>query len=200
MPHAIERRYIPATLAELRESGDDGPSIEGYAALFNVLSEDLGGFREQIAPGAFSSAITTSDIRALFNHDPNYVLGRVAAGTLSVEEDGRGLKMQNTPPDTQWARDLLVSMRRGDVNQMSFGFIVEEDDWEKKDDIVYRTIKKVAQLFDVSPVTYPAYPDTTVAVRSMDAWAKAAGDAEAKRAVHHSRDLAERRLKLALAH
>jgi HK97 family phage prohead protease len=167
----IERRFIPAT--EIRVAGDDAaPVIEGYAALFNSDSQDLGGFIERIAPGAFKAAIGKSDIRALFNHDANYVLGRKAAGTLDVTEDAKGLAIRNTPPDTQWARDLLVSMKRGDITQMSFAFRTEDDEWGKKDGIVYRTIKKVAELLDVSPVTYPAYTDTTVAARSLGEWAK----------------------------
>lgn len=167
----IERRFIPAT--ELRVAGDTDPVIEGYAALFNSDSQDLGGFVERIAPGAFNDALKSSDIRALFNHDPNFVLGRMKAGTLEVSEDERGLKIRNTPPDTQWARDLVTSMRRGDVDQMSFAFRVGTDEWEKRGGTVYRTILTVSELLDVSPVTYPAYPDTTVAARSMEAWAKA---------------------------
>src|SRR4051812_3492156 len=119
MTTQIERRYIPAT--EVRVAGDgNAPVIEGYAALFNSPSQDLGGFVETIAPGAFRDAIPKSDIRALFNHDANFVLGRMKAGTLDVEEDRKGLKIRNTPPDTQWARDLVTSMKRGDVDQMSF--------------------------------------------------------------------------------
>lgn len=168
----IERRFIPAT--EVRVSGEDNsPVIEGYAALFNSDSQDLGGFVERIAPGAFKEAIPTSDIRALFNHDANFVLGRVKSGTLEVEEDKRGLKIRNTPPDTQWARDLITSMKRGDVDQMSFAFRIGDDEWEKRDGVIYRTIKTVSELLDVSPVTYPAYTDTTVAARSLEEWSKA---------------------------
>lgn len=186
----IERRFIP--VGELRVTGDATPTIEGYAALFNTDSEDLGGFVERIAPGAFKSAIPKSDIRALFNHNPDYVLGRVSAGTLSVEEDTRGLKFSNTPPDTQWARDLMTSIRRGDISQNSFGFRVQDDEWEKRDGIVYRTIVAVAELLDVSPVTYPAYPDTAVAVRSLSDWK----DKQGIPSVHVRRLLAARRLKL----
>lgn len=167
----VERRFIPATELRVRD-GARGTTIEGYAALFNSRSEDLGGFVEVIAPGAFRDALQTSDIRALWNHDPNYVLGRVKAGTLEVGEDERGLKISNTPPNTQWAKDLLESMRRGDVDQMSFAFRVAPKgaDWSEEGNVLVRTILKVAEVRDVSPVTYPAYPDTSVAVRSLQEW------------------------------
>lgn len=170
----VERRVVPAT--ELRvANGDAGANdkrIVGHAALFNSLSEDLGGFREVIAPGAFKDAIMASDVRALFNHDPNFVLGRVKAGTLKVSEDERGLAIDNTPPDTQWARDLVTSMERGDIDQMSFGFRIAKggDTWSTTNGQTLRTITKVEELLDVSPVTYPAYPETSVALRSLEAW------------------------------
>lgn len=160
----IERRVFKA---ELRADGDGGV-IVGYAAVFNSESEDLGGFVEVIKPGAFT-AVLGDDVRALFNHDANYVLGRNRADTLALAETKRGLEARIKPPETQWASDLLTSMRRGDVDQMSFGFTVAEggDDWQKrKDGIVQRTIKRIGRLFDVSVVTYPAYPETSVAVRS----------------------------------
>lgn len=172
MRDPIERRTF--ALDEMRiEAREDGAQrIIGHAAMFNALSEDLGGFREQIAPGAFEEAIETDDIRALFNHDPNHVLGRNRAKTLILSEDQRGLAIEIIPPDTQLARDLMTSMQRGDITQMSFGFSVRPngENWAKDDEGRHiRTLTKV-RLFDVSPVTYPAYPQTDVAVRSMDAW------------------------------
>ena len=162
------RMYCPAT--ELRVASEDGkPKITGYAAVFNKLSEELWeNTREMIAPGAFTNALNRpDDVRALWNHDPNYVLGRNTSGTLLLSEDEQGLKVDITPPETQWASDLVESIRRGDVSQMSFGFIPKKESWEDKDDgsRVY-TVEDV-QLFDVSPVTYPAYPDTEVAVRRL---------------------------------
>lgn len=169
MKNEVERRFIPAT--EIRVASDNGEKrIVGYAALFNARSQDLGGFTEIIAQGAFKDAIGKSDIRSLFNHDANYVLGRVKSGTLKVSEDERGLAMDNVPPDTQWANDLLKVMERGDVDQMSFAFRVapDGDTWLIEGDKVTRTINKVEELYDVSVVTYPAYPDTSVAVRSLE--------------------------------
>jgi len=152
---------------EIREAGDN-KKIVGYAAVFNSLSEDLGGFREKINPGAFRAAIKKSDTVALFNHDSNIVLGRTSAGTLELKEDKTGLFMEIDPPDTQAARDLMVSIERGDIKQQSFGFIVKNDSWETIDGEEIRTIGEVEELYDVSPVTYPAYPDTSVALRSLE--------------------------------
>lgn len=170
----IERRVV--TLDELKiEKREDGTrKIVGHAAVFNQLSEDLGGFREQLAPGAFADAIKTDDVRALFNHNPDFILGRNLSGTLRLKEDSRGLAIEIDPPDTQVARDLMVSMDRGDISQMSFGFSVRPNgqNWAKDDNgQVVRTLTKV-RLFDVSPVVYPAYPQTDVAMRSMVEWNK----------------------------
>ena len=195
----IERRFVPAT--ELRVAYETGaPRIQGYSALFNVLSDDLGGFRELIKPGAFTNALAKSDIRSLFNHDPNYVLGRVSASTLNVAEDDRGLVMDDTPPDTQWARDLLVSIERGDITQQSFSFRVQVDDWAIADDgTLVRSLIEIDELFDVGPVTFPAYPDTTVATRSLEQWRATHPGSVPEPKVAVMRNLAERRLKLALA-
>ena len=139
--------------------------IAGHAAVFNSLSEDLWGFREKIAPGAFASALGKSDIRALLNHDPNFVLGRMKNGTLRVQEDETGLAVEIDPPETAWADDLLVSIGRGDISQMSFAFRVGEESWETVDGANIRTILRFDEIFDVSPVTYPAYPETDVSLR-----------------------------------
>lgn len=163
-----EIRVLP--ISEFRFSEQDGrPKFEGYAAVFNRWSEDLGGFKERIKPGAFQKALKNSDVRALFNHDQNYVLGRSTAGTLKISEDTKGLLMKNDPPETQWARDLMVSVNRGDISQMSFGFTVAQDEWkEDKDGYVTRTINEIDRLYDVSIVAFPAYNDTSVALRSLE--------------------------------
>ena len=114
-------------------------------------------------------SLDTDDIRALFNHDPNYVLGRNKSGTLELREDEQGLLVRIKPPNTQWARDLQVSIERGDINQMSFGFTVEEDEWRSEDGYDVRELRKV-KLYDVSPVTYPAYTATDVGVRAMESY------------------------------
>lgn len=164
----MERRTVAFDALEVRAGGDnEPPMIMGHAAVFNDAAQIMPGFREQIKPGAFADAIQQDDVRALFNHDPNFVLGRNKAGTLRMTEDKKGLAIEVDPPDTQFARDLMVSMKRGDITQMSFGFRVVDETWdEDKDGNVTRTLNKVS-LFDVSPVTYPAYVNTDVAVRSL---------------------------------
>lgn len=145
----------------------------GHAAVFGKPTDIGVRFREQVEPGAFKSSIRKDDVRALFNHNPDYVLGRNTSGTLKMSEDERGLKVSIDPPDTQFARDLGVSIERGDINQMSFAFQVLEEEWirgEKKD-LDLRKIKKV-RLYDVSPVTFPAYDSTDIAVRSHELWRK----------------------------
>lgn len=169
MNNDIERRAFDA---EFRVEGDGAPKIIGYAAKFDTLSEEMWGFREKIARGAFATALGDSDVRALFNHDPNIVLGRNKAGTLVMVEDDIGLRYEITPPDTQTARDLVESIKRGDISQSSFAFAMKNggvEEWQElPDGKAIRTIKKVARLYDVSPVTYPAYPDTESGVRSAE--------------------------------
>jgi uncharacterized protein len=161
-----EIRTVPI---ELRVEGGESPKIVGHAAVFDKWSEDLGGFREKIRAGAFKKTIKEADVRALFNHDPNFVLGRNKAGTLSLAEDDKGLAISIDPPDTQWARDLTTSIERGDIDQMSFGFRTIKDQWTtpKEGNENQRELLEV-ELFDVSPVTFPAYPQTDVGVRSVD--------------------------------
>lgn len=145
----------------------------GHAAVFGQATDIGGWFREQVEPGAFRSSIKKDDVRALFNHDPNFVLGRNTAGTLKLKEDETGLRVDITPPDTQFARDLAVSIERGDINQMSFAFSVMEEEWIRGEgkELDLRKIKR-AKLYDVSPVTYPAYEGTDIAIRSHDGWLK----------------------------
>lgn len=173
-----ERRISDGAALEVRAGeGDDAPAVlAGYAAMFGELSEDLGGFRERIAPGAFAKTLG-GDVRALFNHDSNLILGRTKSKTLRVEEDQRGLRVEIMPPDTSAARDLMTSVQRGDVDQMSFGFFTISDNWDEVDGEIIRTLIEV-RLLDVSPVTFPAYPQTEIALRSMQAW-QAGNEADA---------------------
>jgi len=174
-PMKPERRIYPVSEIRIqRKDESDPPKIVGYAAVFDSLSEDLGGFREKIAPGAFKRSLSRGDdVRALFNHDANYVLGRSLSNTLSLQEDKKGLRIEIDPPDTQFSHDLMVSIGRGDISQMSFGFYTKSDTWEESEDKkdVTRTLNEV-DLVDVSPVTFPAYPETQVALRSLDEWKK----------------------------
>jgi HK97 family phage prohead protease len=175
-PEGLERRVFSIAMRADDLSAGEGSeqerrTVSGYAALFNSPSEDM-GFIEVIEPGAFREAIPTSDIRALFNHDPNLILARTASGTLRVMEDEKGLRYEFLIPETTFGNDFRIMLQRGDVSQSSFAFSVKEQAWETKKDeagnIQYtRRIKKVERIWDVSPVTYPAYADTSVALRSM---------------------------------
>lgn len=167
----MEKETRIYNLEELEIRSNEGKNqIRGYAAVYRSYSEDLGDFIEVIEPGFFSEVLH-DDVRSLFNHDPNIVLGRTKSGTLRLEDTPKGLKITNDLPDTQWGRDLRVSIERGDIDQMSFGFIVKEkgDTWTRNGKQVVRTLKRngCARLVDISPVTYPAYPETSVTARSM---------------------------------
>lgn len=156
---------------EDRADGDAaGPMIVGYAAVFDTPTDIGGYFREQIRRGAFADALRQSDIHALFNHDESVVLGRKKARTLRLSEDARGLRVEIDPPDTQDARDLMVKMRRGDIDQMSFAFSMRDgkQEWDETVDPPLRTILQVGTLYDVSVVTRGAYPTTEAGVRSLE--------------------------------
>lgn len=163
----MEHRYFPI---EIRAEGtaDQPSTLNGYAAVFGELSQVLYGmFREKIDRGAFAASLG-GDIRALWNHDTNFPLGRTKAGTLALAEDAHGLRVEINPPDTQAGRDALESIRRGDVDQMSFGFDVLEDTWDQDESgMIIRTLRKV-QLYEVSPVVFPAYPQTSISARTSD--------------------------------
>lgn len=161
----IERRTYEQPV-EIRAAGDKITAV-GYAAVFHRLSQNLGGFVEQVAPGAFAKTITEQDVRALFNHDQNRVLGRMGAGTLRLAEDGTGLAYEIDLPDTTDGRDLAALLERGDIIGSSFGFRAIEDDWsETEDGFPLRTLRQVSAR-DVGPVTFPAYTDSTAAIRSL---------------------------------
>ncbi len=155
---------------ELRMDGDK-PTVVGYGAVFNSMSNDLGGFREYISPKAFEGRLE-DDVRFLINHDANLVLARTTNGTLRLSVDEKGLRYEADMPNTSTARDLMELLKNGTISQSSFAFTVEEDSWEVKDGMNIRTIDKVSQLYDVSSVTYPAYnsASSSVALRSMKEW------------------------------
>ena len=144
----------------MENAEQEGNTIRGYAAVYNSDSEWMGGFYEQIATGAFDNVLD-NDVRAYFNHDENLLLGRVSSGTLRIGTDKRGLFYEVDLPNTTYANDLVELMKRGDVNQSSFAFLIDEDRWEQRDGKTYRIIEKVSRLLDVSPVSQPAYPDAT---------------------------------------
>lgn len=193
-----ERRYVDQRLAVETRAEADGGGVElvGHAAVFDQWTTLYSGkyweWREIVRPKAFKRAIKEKqDVRALLNHDPNFVIARTKAGSLKLSEDETGLLAVIVPPDTQTIRDLVVEpIRRGDIDQMSFAFLPrtsdEETIKEKKDvtiidrggeriTIRYEGEKRIeerevldADLYDVSPVTYPAYVGTDIGVRSSE--------------------------------
>lgn len=170
----FERRafVMDALKVEQRTDKDkETRRIVGHASVFNRDANIGGWFIESVAPGAFKRAIREDDVRALFNHDSNIVLGRNKAGTLKLAEDDVGLAIDIDPPDTQWARDLIVSIERGDIDQMSIGFRVLKQEWDETGDVARRKLLEV-ELFDVSPVTFPAFVETDVGLRSLEAYRK----------------------------
>ncbi len=183
-----EIRTMTLDHVEIREA-DEGSALSagvmfGHAAVFDKFSEPMWGLLvEKIAPGAFQRAIDEDqDVRALINHDENLLLGRIKSGTLRLAEDDEGLAVEIDLPDTSFARDLKETIRRGDMDQMSFAFVPTHEEWEEGagpngEDV--RTLLDV-DLYDVSPVTFPAYPDTDAALRKHTEWRSANGNPDAE--------------------
>ena len=163
-----ERKAFECLELRAEGEGESLPDLIGHAAVFNIETEIngfFGGFREKIAPGAFKRTLSEgADVRALFNHDPSMILGRTKAGTVELSEDSTGLLTRISPPDTQLGRDVTELIRRGDITQMSFGFIVRKEEVEEEEDqMPLRTVLD-ADLFDVSPVTFPAFEETDIEI------------------------------------
>lgn len=162
-----QNKETRAATIEARAKGDGGKmTIGGYAAVFGKPA-DLRFFTEEVSASAFDGA-DTGNTFALFNHDPSRVLGRTTSGTLRLKTDATGLAYEVDLPDTEAGRELYTLVQRGDISQSSFGFTVKDDTWEMRNGKQHRTITSIGTVFDVSPVTFPAYQDTSVAKRSMD--------------------------------
>lgn len=172
-----EKRVLDAKF-EIRSESDKPNKVVGYAAMFNKRSENFGWddapFFEVIAPGAFRNVLN-DDVRAVIDHSGGLqTLARTKSGTLQIFEDDLGLRFEFEAPDTQAGRDIVTILKRGDIDQASFAFTVnpegqEIEEREEDGKTVYvRTIKEVNRLYDVSPVTYPAYQDTMVQARSLE--------------------------------
>jgi HK97 family phage prohead protease len=183
----IEKRTMEFEVRVEDREGEP-PKIVGHAAVFNQETNIAGMFREMVAPGAFKQSLKDEDdVRGLFNHNPDFVLGRTKSGTLSLKEDKTGLHTEMTPPDTQLVRDLVLEpMRRGDIDKMSFGFEVKAQEWRDGEDgeLDLRVITE-AKLWDVSAVTFPAYDGTDVAVRSHEEYKKSKNDS--RQSINHKR-------------
>jgi len=193
-PPKTERRTgTGAGKVEVRADGGT-KTIVGYGAVYNVETVIAGFFRERIMPGAFAGLLR-SDVRSLFNHDPNYVLGRVSAGTLVLSEDATGLLYTVTPPASR--NDVVEALERKDVTGSSFGFTVKRDEWTRPAtaaDLPLRTVWEVEELFDVGPVTFPAYDETSSEARN--AAAAAAAPPAADRTDVNARERARHQLEL----
>jgi HK97 family phage prohead protease len=171
----IERRAFAVTrpTAEARAAdGATGDKLAGYAIVFNADSHDLGGFIERVAPTALTRSLDaatagTLNIHGLWSHDSSQPLGSTRGGKLALSADDTGLSFELDT--TRFTPAQLDAARDGDL-QMSFGFIVRQDSWVQRDDGVYERTLIDVDLFEVSPVISPAYPDTTAALRSLDAW------------------------------
>jgi uncharacterized protein len=193
----MEHRTFGIDGLEVRRD-DGGPTVAGYAAVFNSKSVMLYGYREMIMPGAFAGSLM-GDIRALWQHDSSQVLGRTRAGTLRLWEDNKGLAFELQPPDTQTGRDAVTLIERGDVDQMSFGFNVPNggDEWAEDDDGTPLRLLRQATLVEVSPVTFPAYEATAVSImRSAPDWVQRA----LTQGVAHNETPDELRARLAQAY
>ena len=160
-----ERRYFPT---EIRLSERDGGLgiISGLGVVYNQWSDDLGGFIEMVKPGAGLRSMDENDIFSTYNHNDDYILGRISAGTLRLSVDQKGITYEADLPDTTYANDLKVSIGRGDVRGSSFRFRVTDDNWGEIDGKQYREILDF-DLFEMGPVTNPAYPQTTAGVRTF---------------------------------
>jgi len=172
---------------ELRQAEGEAPRLEGYAVVFGSMSRDLGGFREIIEQGAFAEALLSGpDVRALFNHDSNMVLGRTTNGTLMLAEDAHGLRVSLAMPDTAYARDVYKLVERGDVNQMSFAFKPRKggETWATEQGQRVRRVRN-SDIYDVSVVTYPAYEATSVAARALEMAQAMESDGRAADEIEH---------------
>lgn len=175
-----ERSVYRCELRAIQDT-DGGRSISGYAARYGVLSHPIKdkigrSFRERIASGAFKRILDSGeDVRMLLEHNPSLILGRRGAGTLELSSDNQGLKFRCLMPNTSYANDAYESIKRGDLNSMSFGFLPGdgEEEWDEDEDpetgerYARRTLRGFKKLTDISAVTYPAYPGTEVQARSL---------------------------------
>lgn len=163
----MELRTVLTEDIEYREDNDN-PAVGGYVVRWDKLSEEMFGFREKVAKGAFLKSLSEMRVLSFWNHNSDMVLGNTDNGSLVLQEDERGLKFDLTLPDTSIGRDARALIKRGDVKGMSFGFRTLREEWDEADPKkVIRTLLEV-RLYEVSPTPMPAYPQSTVAARSLE--------------------------------
>ena len=160
-----ERRALTGDV-ELRSEGDVLTAV-GYAAVFNARSENLGGFTETVAPGAFKETLKTQDVLGLVNHDTNMLLARTSNGTLQLQEDHHGLRYEMQLPNTTAGRDVAELLRSKIIQGSSFGFNTIKDSWGESESGYPERRLLEARLIDVSPVSKPAYLQTEASLRSL---------------------------------
>ena len=172
----MERRFLTTSI-ESRDTSDldtpEQPMVEGYASVFNEAA-DIGPFTETISRSAFET-VMGDDVRMLFNHDPNFPLARSknGEGSLEMTVDDKGVFFRYPVGPQSYAKDLHESIKRGDIDQASFAFTVDSDEWEERDGKPHRTITRLGSLIDLSVVTFPAYEATEVMARSLPTIPKA---------------------------
>lgn len=200
-PAEVERRFTPMDIRPIKvETRDDGTKkIVGLAVVYydgtpRTEYELFPGVRERIQHGAFSALLKEgTDTRALFNHDPSQLLGRTTAKTLKLKSTRYGLDYTILPPDTQAAHDVVALLERGDLSGSSFSFDIGEEKWtEDEDGNEIREIKVVSKLYDVGPVTFPAYEATTANTRSLDSYRAEQAEAVEQAALAAKQEAAER--------
>lgn len=156
---------------EVRSDEEEQMSVTGYALKFDTWSNDLGGFRETVSAKALEDT-PLEDVRALFNHDPQKVLGRTSNESLKLEVDKVGLRFELELPNTTYARDLYENLKLGNIDKCSYGFRVgangDEVRFNKDKNLYERTVNAISKLAEISVVSFPAYEDTIVSVRSVD--------------------------------
>ena len=201
---APERRILPFQEAEIRaeERKDGAKHIVGYAAKFDRMSQNLGGFVEKIDKNAYKRVLSRNpDVMGLKNHSEHHILGRTGSGTMELMADETGLRYDIAMPETVVGRDTWTEVKRGDIPGSSFSFTVDDgdgDEWDDQTDPPMRTLLNVRDLFDVGPVTFPAYLDTEVNCRSFDRFVETRSQSREQEAAQQAARLAMQRQRLRL--
>lgn len=195
----VEKRELLNEGIEIRESEDGTKTVSGYAVKWEKKSQTLGvwyRFKEQFKKGAFIETLSDDDQRALWSHDTSQVLGRTKNGTLRLSEDDIGLRFELDLPNTTLGKDVYETIKRGDVDGVSFGFKMVKEEWDESNpDNIIRSVTK-AKLLEISPVAFPAYPDSTVSARNYDPYKEYLSKREAEKGPFFNAQNYRKRLEL----